>query len=959
MRRSLFSAGILLLVFVGASVGSRQAGLWRAMPASQIAEGAIPGGFAEGAVPEGLGAGRVIFEPNRGQTAAGTEFLSRGRGYTLHLRPGEAALALRPAPAEVPQPSKASRELFMRLAGGNLDAEIVGVQPLVGHSNYILGSDPEGWISRVPHFAAVRYRDAYPGIDLVFYGSGGQLEYDFIIGARRDPAAIRFDLVGAENTFIDAEGNLVLQIGGHEIVQSAPRTYQVLGPELHAHQVAGGSPRLQQVLGLGLGLNRNGLASVDAGTSEVEARFVIYSNEESGPSIGFEVGAYDAGLPLVIDPAVGFSTFLGGSDAEEMPHIAVDRQANVYVAGTTASIDFPRVRAASGAGVTHEAGGAAEGGGGAAGSGGPAGSGHGEGPAGGPNAFVTKLSADGSTILYSTYFGGSGDDRANGIVVDSEGNAYVTGQTDSPDFPTRRPLQAELSGPTDAFVAKLSADGAGLIYSSYFGGSGTEAGMGLAIDPQGSIYLTGQTSSVDFSTMGAVQGSLGGASDGFASKISPAGDALIYSTYLGGAVANDGGLSIAVDDAGSAYVTGITESEDFPLVNALQTDFGGGGTDAFVSKLDESGAVLSYSTYLGGSGAEAGLSSAVDSAGQAYVAGQTTSADFPTHRSLQTVLVAGPDAFLSKLAATGEGLVYSTYLGGSGADVAAGVAVDQSSNVHLVGMTSSADFPLADALQPQLGGGADAFVLRLDDLGSELSYSTYLGGAGNDAGVGVALDGAGNALVAGQTGSPDFPLLNATQGAHGGVQDAFVARFCLALIFERNETFPSVGGRGDITVTAPEGCVWPAVSEVEWISVTSGSTGVGSDMVVLEVAANGTGGPRAGSVRVAGKTVLLQQAEARECLYRLTDNSESFYSQGGVGRVRVFTSDDCAWTAVSTVSWISINSGDSGVGEETVSYSVQANRTGRQRAGTLIIAGQVFTVFDWLRDEPQKKRSAR
>jgi hypothetical protein len=183
------------------------------------------------------------------------------------------------------------------------------------------------------------------------------------------------------------------------------------------------------------------------------------------------------------------------------------------------------------------------------------------------------------------------------------------------------------------------------------------------------------------------------------------------------------------------------------------------------------------------------------------------------------------------------------------------------------------------------------------------------------------------------------------------VQDAFVARFCLALIFERNETFNSSGGTGDITVTAPDGCVWPAISDVDWISVTSGSTGVGSDMVRLEVAPNGTGAPRAGAVRVAGQTVILEQAEATECEYRLSDNSESFYSQGGVGRVRVFTSRDCTWTAVSTVPWITLNSGDTGVGEGTVSYTVTANRTGRQRAGTLIIAGQVFTVFDWLRDE--------
>ena len=916
MRRSLSWVGLLLLGLVCVSVGIDEAGWWRRPPeASGSADRGTPAEITERAVSGGVSADQMVFEPNRGQAAVATEFLSRGGGYTLHLRPGEAvwvlssaSAAVPPVPVEVPHVPEASNELSMRLVGGNLEAEIVGVEPLVGHSNYLFGNDPGGWISGVPHFAAVSYRDAYPGVNLVFYGTGGQLEYDFIVEAGRDPAGIRFEIDGAEVVSIDKAGNLVLQVGTREILQSAPRAYQ-------AESRLAPVPR-------GSGLE--GLAWEGMERREVEVRFVLYEDEESGPSVGFEVGAYDAGLPLVIDPAVGFSTFLGGSDAEEMPHVAVDRQANVYVAGTTSSIDFPRVPTGSESDLSDEV---------------------------GPNAFVTKLSTNGATILYSTYFGGSGTDRANGIVVDSEGNAYLTGQTDSADFPTQSPLQAELNGPTDAFVAKLSADGAGLLYSTFFGGGGTEAGMGLAIDSQGSVYLTGQTSSADLPTLSAVQDSLGGASDGFASKFSPAGDALVYSTYLGGAVANDGGLSIAVDEAGGAYVTGITESEDFPLVNAIQPAFGGGGTDAFVSKLDEAGAALSYSTYLGGSGAEAGLSIVVDGAGQAYLAGQTTSADFPTYRSLQTAMLASPDAFLAKLVATGEGLVYSTYVGGSGADVAAGVAVDQSGNVHLVGMTTSADFPLADALQPQLGGGADAFILRLDDLGSQLSYSTYLGGAGNDAGVGVALDGAGNALVTGQTGSPDFPLLNATQAAHGGVQDAFVARFCLALVFERNETFPSVGGRGDITVTAPEGCVWPAVSEVEWISLTSGRTGVGSNMVVLEVAVNGTGAPRAGSVRVAGKTVFLEQAEARECAYQLSDNSESFFSQGGVGRVRVFTSDDCAWTAVSTVPWISINSGDTAVGEDTVSYTVQANRTGRQRAGTLIIAGQVFTVFDWLREE--------
>jgi hypothetical protein len=831
------------------------------------------------------------------------------------------------------------RTLALRLRGGSRHAEPVGLRPLTGHSSYLIGSDPDNWVSRVPHFEAVEYQDIYPGVDLIFYGVDGGLEYDFVVGAHADPSAIQLELHGAEQVSIDSRGALAIRVGELEVVQSAPRAYQ--------YEVA---------------------VAPDGETAApiaVAARFIVHETGEQGSSVGFEVGDYDPGLPLVIDPAVGFSTFLGGSGTEEMPRVAVDRQANVYVAGTTSSIDLPPGdglrREATGPPAGADVGGADSGGAdsGGADSGGADSGGADSGGAdsGGadeataPDAFVIKLSPDGSTILYVAYVGGGGTDRSNGIVVDGEGNAFLTGQTDSVDFPTRASLGPELSGPTDAFVTKLNASGTGFVYSTYLGGSGTEAGMALGIDAGNNVYVTGQTSSPDFPTLASMQDSLGGPSDGFVSKIGNAGDALVYSTYLGGTTSNDGGLGIAVDDAGAAFITGITESEDFPLQEAMQTVFGGGGNDAFVSAVDASGASLVYSTYLGGSGADVGLSIATDGNGQAYLTGQTTSSDFPTYRALQRVMIAGPDAFIVKLAATGEGLIFSTYLGGSGVEVGAGVAVDQSSNVHLAGMTSSTDFPLVDALQPQIGGGADAFILRLDNLGSALSYSTYLGGAGNDAGVGVALDGAGNALVVGQTASADFPLLYPAQAAHAGIQDAFVARFCLALVFERNETFPSAGGNGDITVTAPDGCVWPAVSEVEWITVTSGNTGVGSDMVLLEVAPNGTGAPRAGMIRVAGKTVILEQAEARECDYRLSDNSESFYSQGGVGRVRVFTSEDCPWTAVSTVPWISISGGDTGIGEGTVSFTVQANRTGRQRAGTLIIAGQVFTVFDWLRDE--------
>jgi hypothetical protein len=388
--------------------------------------------------------------------------------------------------------------------------------------------------------------------------------------------------------------------------------------------------------------------------------------------------------------------------------------------------------------------------------------------------FVTKLSSSGSSLIYSTYLGGGGDDHyGNGIAVDDSGNAYVTGSTTSSDFPTVNPYQATLQGGEDAFVTKLSISGNSLIYSTYLGGGGEESGEGIAVDVSGKAYVTGFTSSADFPTLNPYQSYQGG-SDVFVTKLSSTGNSLIYSTYLGGA-GNDEGKDIAIDGSGNAYVAGGTWSFNFPTLNPYQTDQG--DQDAFVTKLSSSGNSLIYSTYLGGGSLDAAEDIAVDGSGCAYVTGLTTSSNFATENPYKTYQ-GGYDAFVTKLSSSGNSLIYSTYLGGGGYDWGIGVVVDGSGNACVTGYTFSSDFPTLNPYQMTFQGGEyDAFVTKLSNSGNSLIYSTYLGGVGGEYGQRIAIDGSGNAFVTGYTSSTNFPALNSYQGTYGGgIYDAFVAK---------------------------------------------------------------------------------------------------------------------------------------------------------------------------------------
>lgn len=396
------------------------------------------------------------------------------------------------------------------------------------------------------------------------------------------------------------------------------------------------------------------------------------------------------------------------------------------------------------------------------------------------DGFVSKIDSSGSALVYSTYLGGIGEDIPFGIAVDADGNAYIAGRTGSPNFPTTpNAFQTVLRAKsTNAFVTKVDSEGS-LVFSTYLGGSGGEDGHGIAVDGKGNVYVTGATGSADFPTANPFQPNLRGQTDAFVTKFDPSGSALVYSTYLGGN-GMDGGMGIAVDVSGNAYIAGITNSLDFPTADPIQATYGGGMWDAFVTKLDSSGSALVYSTYLGGSDLDEGLAIAVDPDGSAYVTGWTASTDFPTENAFQPAKAGGYDAFVTKLNASGTTMTYSTYLGGSGDEYGRGIAADTNGNAYIVGDTFSTDFPTQNPIQPALRGFSDAFVTQFDASGSALVFSTYLGGSLGEEGFGIAADAEGNAYVVGLTISADFPTQNPFQPENGGFIDVFVTKIGLA-----------------------------------------------------------------------------------------------------------------------------------------------------------------------------------
>jgi hypothetical protein len=640
------------------------------------------------------------FEPNLGQAPAEVRYLARGSGYHVALADDGARIELRGAAG--------ATQLRVRPVGASPLARAAGREELPGKVHHLVGRDPAAWRAGVPTYARVAVDAVYPGIDLVYYGNQRQLEYDFVVAPGADPEVIRLALEGADAVELDARGDLVLRVPGGELRMRAPVVYQEVGGA--RRPVAGG--------------------------------YVLLGSSQ----VGFRLAAHDRSRPLVIDPVLAYASYLGGSGVDTAGAVTVAADGHIYIAGMTSSPNFPVSTVLD---PTR--------------------------PAPSSDAFVTKLSADGSTLVFSTYLGGDRLDPVRGVAVDAEGNVYLAGETASTDFPLVAPIDDTIAE-QEGFVTKLAPSGSAILFSTFLGGSADDGAADLALDGAGDVYVVGRTSSADFPVVAALQPAFGGGlRDAFVAKIDASGTALVYATYLGGAEI-DQANGVAVDGDGQAHVAGNTSSALFPTTAGALQPAKAALTDAFVARLSLDGQELLYSTFLGAEGHDQAWDLALDDAGRVHVAGSTGSAGFPTVAAFQPTYGGGQsDGFVARLDPDGAALEYSSFLGGSGLDSTQAVAVDATGAAWLAGITHSTDFPTADPTQATLGGTGDAFVSRLS-AGGGLLYSSYLGGSGTDQAAGIASTPSGGAVVTGMTSSGNFPLQAAFQDTFGGVFDAFVVK---------------------------------------------------------------------------------------------------------------------------------------------------------------------------------------
>ena len=663
--------------------------------------------------------------PNLGQWSHEAGFVGRFGAMTAFLTEGGWTLSLVEHTHSSTDGQGTSRSVAVRMAfAGAADARLVAERRLPGVHHYLLGNDPRSWRRDVPLFGAVRLAGIYEGVDARVRENDGHMEYDLLLAPGADVGCVEIRVEGARSLRVRDDGSLCIDTELGPITQPRPATWQV---------------------------------DADGSRHPMECDYVLFGPD----SFGFRAPGRHPDQAMVVDPPLIFgspttaaqgplySTYLGGRGSDLARAIAVDDTGHAYVTGDTASTNFPTQQPIQTSRASDD-------------------------------VFVTKLDPTGSTLVYSTYLGGQSRDHGLGIAVGSTGEAYITGQTFSDDFPVQAALKAKMTGYGDAFVAKLDASGSALAYSTYLGGGlevYPEYATGVVVNELGQATVTGQTWAYDFPVRNAFLGSYSTNGDAFVTKLEASGSALVYSTYLGGSQFEEA-HAIGTDSSGHAYVTGWTISPNFSVHNALQPTLGGPsfGHDLFVAKFDPTGSVV-YSTYLGGTSTDEGNAITADDEGNAYITGLAGD-NYPLKNPLQGQQV-GFDAFVTKLNPTGSALVYSTYLGGNRFDLGSGIAVDDAGNAYVTGYTASPNFPLQNPAQGVYGGGqyfGDAFVTRINAAGSALSYSTYLGGTGDERGEAITADRAGHAYVVGGTGSNNFPVQGAFQANRAGSGDAFVSK---------------------------------------------------------------------------------------------------------------------------------------------------------------------------------------
>jgi hypothetical protein len=697
----------------------------------------------------------LTFQANQGQTASQVKFLSQGRGYTAFLTASGMMLSLRPSEGVARQSlaqgtslrtaaAQSPAMLQFTLVGAASNPVVTGEEMQPGKVNYFFGNDPTKWKTNIATYGRIRYHNVYPGIDMIYYGNHRQLEYDFAIAPGADPSQIQFQIQGAKNISLDSNGDLVLDTGTGVLHFKNPVIYQ----------------------------------ESDGARIPVKGAYAM----KDATHVGFNLAAFDSSKPTVIDPVLAYGTYLGGSGDEEATGVAVDSNGNVYIAGYTDSTDFPSAN-------------------------------FGSLPAGDFHVFVAKLDPTGSTLLYADYIGGNNSDLDFALTIDSAGEAYLAGSTASSNFPVVNAYQPTYPGSLNGFVTKVSADGSTLLYSTYLGGNGSDLPASIALDSSSNILVAGSTSSSNFPMENAYQSTIspnqGGqyGTYGFLTKFTADGSALVYSTYFAGstnapsctisscsASPSSAIAAVVVDGSGSAYVGGTTNTYNFPTTTGVyetSTYAPENNIAGFVSKFDSSGD-LTYSTYFDEtSGVMTNIAGiAVDSLGSAYVTGSAFGdGTFPlTSTNICDPSTYGQNCeftFITKFDPTAATLLYSTFIGPYNLASATSIALDASNDAYVLASTNSTTFPLVNGIEAfstegsqfQAGSTYDVIVAEVDPLGQTELFATYLGGSGTNGSAAMALDSNANIYVAGTTEATDFPIsLGSFQGIIGGNTDSFIVK---------------------------------------------------------------------------------------------------------------------------------------------------------------------------------------
>lgn len=663
----------------------------------------------------------INFIQNRGQVNGKALFYARTQGYTLWITKdglifdavkGGITGKKKRDNTKAKNGKRKSTTVIRDVSGlffpgSRKDLEIVMSDISEHKVNYLIGNDPSKWHVNISTSKLILYKNIYPNIDLKVYGIERQIEYDWIVKPGGDPKKIRMEYQSVKDTRIDKEGNLVIETEFGELMHRKPVSYQ----------------------------------NVKGNKVKVKVNFKRIRRN----TYEFEVNEYNSKCELIIDPLVlVYSTYLGGSGVDgSCSTMALHPDGAVYLTGCTESYDFPTLNPISTSYSGRE------------------------------DCIVCKIAPDGLSLIYSTYIGGSAQERGHAIAVDTQGAAYVTGFTYSTDFPTWNAFQQWNDGDSDAYVVKLAPSGDSFVFSTYLGGYYFDSGKGIAVDDSGYIYVTGLAWG-GFPLKNPISSYHGGG-DVFITKMTANGNALIYSTYLGGNT-YDSGVSLVLDTQGAVYVAGKTRSYNFPLQNPIQSQYMG-GDDALVLKIDASGKQLMFSTYLGGSNYDSAYSICLGQDGSIYISGSTESANFPTKLGIQNSFGGVRDAFFSKLDPTGNTLIYSSYLGGDGYENSSCVMVNKEGEIYLRGYTDSLNFPVKDNRE-KIAGGKDIFIVKINSAGNDLIFSNFLGGSDDDIChiSAIALGPLGEVYVAGNTYSVDFPTKNPFQAQNAGGSDFFIAK---------------------------------------------------------------------------------------------------------------------------------------------------------------------------------------